>query len=59
MEISYGTSVIRHHRICTTIANALRNRGLAEYEELHCNFDAGSNRRVDIIVFDKEPGAVS
>jgi hypothetical protein len=43
----------RHHRIRTTIANALRNRGLTVYEEVHCNSDAGSRRRVDIVAFDE------
>jgi hypothetical protein len=43
----------RHHRIRTTIANALRNVGLGVYEEEDCNSDAGSNRRVDIIAFDE------
>jgi hypothetical protein len=44
----------RHHRIRTSIANAFRNRGLSVYEEVHCNSDDGSNRRVDIIAFDEE-----
>ncbi len=44
----------RHHRIRTSIANAFRNLGLTVYEEVHCNSDAGSNRRVDIIAYDEE-----
>jgi hypothetical protein len=36
----------------TTISNAFRSRDLKVYEEVHCSSNAGSEKRVDIVVFD-------
>ncbi len=48
--------ISRHHGIRTSIVNAFRNCGprCVVYEEVHCISEGGSNRRVDIIVFDEE-----
>jgi Reverse transcriptase (RNA-dependent DNA polymerase) len=42
----------RHHRIRSLIADALRKKKFIVHEEVHCVADNGSNRRVDILVFD-------
>jgi Reverse transcriptase (RNA-dependent DNA polymerase) len=44
----------RHHRIRSLIAAALAKTGLTVFEEIHCSAELGSNRRIDMIAFDKD-----
>lgn len=42
----------RHHNVRSLIANALRDKGFTVFEEVTCNADSGSLRRVDILAID-------
>ena len=49
----YGETLrnARHHKIRSTIAQALRKNNFTVYEEVHGISECGSNRRVDILAF--------
>jgi hypothetical protein len=44
----------RHHAVRSAIAEAIRAKGWNVEEEIHCLAEGGSNRRLDILAYNKE-----